>query len=124
MVTTVETWDLAPEFPVEQMPEALDAVTDPAQGTLAHQDIQTGVSVNTDAAETLAWILRWKHANLDDWDRFVAIWETSGRGALPIAYTPPGGSSIPVYIADPPSMKYEAPRTCSFHVKLVEAINS
>lgn len=124
MVTTVDTWDLAPEFPVEQMPAALDAVTSPAQGTLQHQDFQTSASVNTGEAETLAWVLRWKYANLTDWDRLVSMWETSARGALAISYTPPGGSALPVYIAEAPTMRYTGPRNgIEMSVKLVEATN-
>ena len=124
MVATVETWDLSPEFPVEQTVRKLDYSTGYDRGIVQRANIQTSVSVNTDEPETLVWSLRWALASLDDWDRYVDIWRTSQRGALPISFTPPGGSATPVYIIGEPQALYSGPNGFQMTVQLEEAINT
>jgi|GEM_PF-6228830 len=124
MVATVETWDLDPEFPVQLLVERLDQVSGYDRGIVQRAGIQTSVSVNTVEAETQVWAIKYTLASWADFDRYVAIWRNTNRGALALSFTPPDGTALPVTLSGEPTARLTGPTTLAFDVELVEAINS
>jgi hypothetical protein len=124
MVATVETWDIDPEFPVEEMPTRRSIVTPSGAGAVQRSDVQKSIGVDSGNPFTRLFVLRFQQATKAEADRYVALWELSGRGTLAIAFTPPGGTSIPVRILGKPRVIWAKPTTYQFSVSLEEVTNA
>lgn len=123
-ITTYDTWDVSPEFPVEVVPSRVHDLTPSSGSYVQSKNVQQSVSVDTTQPTTRRFVLRWKHATEADWTNVVSLWESSARGALPVAYTPPDGTEVAVRMAESPKRRRISASASAFSVTLEEVSNA
>ena len=124
MVATASTWTLDPEFPVSVVANRRSIVTAPGTGAIQRIDVQRSVGVDSGEPFTRVFTETYTMATKTERDAYLTIWAASGRGALAIAYTPPGGSAIPVRLLGVPTISRVSPTRYAFTVRLEEVTNA
>lgn len=122
-ISTYGTWNIDPEFPVVVEPKRVTDASPSSSGSVQRKDVQQSVGVDSTQPTTRLFALKWKNATEAEWLAYVSLWESSARGALPIAYTPQDGTEIAVRIRGNPRRRRHRATVCEFSVMLEEQTN-
>lgn len=123
-ITTFETFDIDPEYPVREATRQRGIDSD---GMSAVQKRITNQSHGVDSGEqsVRTWSMRWSMATGTDKTRLNTIWDTTLSGVLPMLFTPPGGAQVPVrFVGERLETSRVGPNQYSFSVKLEEVTNA